>query len=74
MSEATIPPRYLSEEAAAKYIGLCPRALRALPIPVCRPNRRTVRYPRSRQLHEACQMAAVYKRRRRRDVRGSLHG
>jgi hypothetical protein len=30
----------LDQEAAAKHIGLCPRSLRALPIPVCRPNRR----------------------------------
>ena len=40
MSDTTITTRYLSEEAAAKYIGLCKRALRSLPIPVCRPNRR----------------------------------
>ena len=32
--------RYLNENEAAAYIGLCTRALRDLPIPVCRPNRR----------------------------------
>lgn len=38
MSE--IERRYLPEPAAAQYIGVSPRALRDLPIPVCRPNRR----------------------------------
>ena len=35
--------RYLNEAQAAEYVGLSERALRSLPIPVCRPNRRAYR-------------------------------
>ena len=32
--------RYLDEATAADYVGISARALRSLPIPVCKPNRR----------------------------------
>src|SRR5690242_10113952 len=38
--QETVQKRYLNETEAAVYLGLCQRALRDLPIPVCRPNRR----------------------------------